>query len=302
MRARASQREDLEFRLRTILPEQYQDSDEEVQPVSMGSAAIKYGTDGKVAWDDMWDSFCDLAMAGGPPHKGKLLEPATRAAIEAEPKRYRQAVAEIMRGIRLVTDLAVDVSPNKGWVRVVCNSKVMASWLLRAIVMENVSARAEGASLELPAGPDYRIEKEIKNVITVIAKTDHYWSGHIAKSQQRAIAKLFEEMEAATPLLQPPPDESTPDAAFHDKIASRIATATELHPANQNYAGWCGVHCPSVRSAIWMMRSLVASNVLSRREETTLFVPANPLADPSGHRAAQAVIDMYAFAAAKNVS
>ena len=79
--------DELEFRLKTILPEEYQESYEEVQPVSMGSAALKYGRDGKVAWNDIWNTFCDLAMAGGPPHKGMLLEPASVADIEAQPER-----------------------------------------------------------------------------------------------------------------------------------------------------------------------------------------------------------------------
>ena len=39
----------------------------------MRAAGLKYDADGKVAWDEIWGSFCDLAMAGGPPHKGKLL-------------------------------------------------------------------------------------------------------------------------------------------------------------------------------------------------------------------------------------
>jgi sirohydrochlorin cobaltochelatase len=62
----------LELRLKTILPEEYQDTYEELEPVSMGSAGLKYGRDGKVAWNDIWATFCDLAMAGGPPHKGAL--------------------------------------------------------------------------------------------------------------------------------------------------------------------------------------------------------------------------------------
>jgi hypothetical protein len=37
------------------------------------------------------------------------------------------------------------------------------------------------------------------------------------------------------------------------------------------------------------MRALVASNVLSRREETVLFVPVNPAVDPRGHLVAAAV-------------
>ena len=53
----------------------------------------------------MWDTFCDLAMAGGPPHKGRLLEPASPAAIDAQPDRYAAVVEEIARGIRMVSGL-----------------------------------------------------------------------------------------------------------------------------------------------------------------------------------------------------
>ena len=99
--------EALEFRLRTILPEQYQDCYEEVLPVSMGSAGLKYGHDGKVAWNEMWATFCDLAMAGGPPHKGTLLEPGSRGEIDANAVRYGQVVEEIGRGVGMVTELAM---------------------------------------------------------------------------------------------------------------------------------------------------------------------------------------------------
>jgi hypothetical protein len=58
--------EELDQRLRVLLPETYQDSDEQLEPVAMRSAGLKYGADGKVAWDQIWGSFCDLAMAGGP--------------------------------------------------------------------------------------------------------------------------------------------------------------------------------------------------------------------------------------------
>src|SRR3954468_8293994 len=72
--------EALESKLRAILPEQYRDSYDQVVPVSMGSAGLKYDADGRVAWDQIWGSFCDLAMAGGPPHRGALLQPATANA------------------------------------------------------------------------------------------------------------------------------------------------------------------------------------------------------------------------------
>src|ERR1700733_13783144 len=96
----------LEAKLRTILPGQYQDCYEDVQPGAMGTASLKYGNDGKVAWNDIWQTFCDLAMAGGPPHKGMLLEPGPRADIEAQPDLNREVVAEIRRGITMVTGLA----------------------------------------------------------------------------------------------------------------------------------------------------------------------------------------------------
>jgi sirohydrochlorin cobaltochelatase len=40
--------------------------------------------------------------------------------------------------------------------------------------------RREDKTLYYPAAPYFRLEKEIKNVITVIAKTNHYWQEHIA--------------------------------------------------------------------------------------------------------------------------
>ncbi len=47
-----------------------------------------------------------------------------------------------------------------------------AGWLVRrAVNIENVSSYSEGMVLYLPAGPRFRLEKEIKNVVTAIAKT-----------------------------------------------------------------------------------------------------------------------------------
>src|ERR1700754_2769070 len=157
-----------EARLKTLLPEEYRDCYEEVQPVSMGSAGLKFATDGRVAWDEMWGSFCDLAMAGGPPHRGKLLEPASKAQIDAAPGRYRQVVDELCRGVEMVTGLFAEPSSISGWIPVECPSTTMAGWLVRAINMENVSAYCNGMALHLPAGPRFRLEKEIKNVITPI--------------------------------------------------------------------------------------------------------------------------------------
>src|SRR5829696_8884708 len=93
--------EELDARLQTILPEQYQDSYEEMAPVPMRSAGLKYGADGRVAWNEIWGSFCDLAMAGGPPHKGSLLEPGRGDDIGAQRDRYAEVAEEICRGVMM---------------------------------------------------------------------------------------------------------------------------------------------------------------------------------------------------------
>jgi hypothetical protein len=287
----------LEARVRTLLPLEYQERYDEVQPVSMGSAGLKFGRDGRVAWNEIWGSFCDLAMAGGPPHKGTLLEPGSEENIAQQPEHYKQVVDEICRGIRMVTELAVSPSPNPGWVQVGCDSETMAGWLVRAIVMENVSAWREDSVLELPAGPHHRIEKEIKNVITVIAKTCHYFADHLRSGQQRAIGALFNEMDAESPLVQP----AVPGHGFNQenhgelsvRIANNIERSTGLRRMGREYAGWLGVECPSASMAISIMRLLSTINIISRREAAILYVPVNPAIDPAGEIVAEAVARIY---------
>ncbi len=287
-----------------MLPEEYQDSYEEVQPVPMRSAGLKYGADGKVAWDEIWGSFCDLAMAGGPPHKGTLLEAGTRTAIEAQPERYAEVTDEIRRGVELVTELPAELAPIQGWIRVTCLNETMARWLLRAIVMENVAIRREHHMLDLPAAPGFRVEKEIKNVVTVIAKTCHYWLGHMPRAQQRAIGNLFLTMDDESPAVEPVfPDDVAAAAsqALAASIARRLQQESGLASATHRYAGWVGVDCPSVRAAIWMMRALVVSNVLSRREDGVLFVPVNPESDPAGNTVVRSVARTHRLAAARGL-
>jgi len=291
-------------RLRALLPEDYQETYEQIQPVSMGSAGLKFAPDGQVAWNEMWATFCDLAMAGGPPHKGALLEPAPRAAVEAAPERYRHVTDEMCRGITMVTDLGAYPAPVPGWVHVDCFSEAMAGWLLRAIVMENVSARTEGLVLALPAGPDYRLEKEIKNVVTVIAKTCHYWTGHMWLPQRRRIAALLAAMADEAPVIVPAlATDGLPDGheAAVASLADAVRAETGMSAAPQRYVGWFGVECPSVPAAVWMMRLLVAGNVLTRREGTALFAPVNPAADPGGQAIAHALARVHRFAAANGV-
>jgi hypothetical protein len=294
----------LEERVKTLLPFEYQERYDEVQPVSMGSAGLKFGADGRVAWNEIWGGFCDLAMAGGPPHKGRLLEPGSEDEIAQEPGRYKEVADEICRGIRMVTELAVSPSPNPGWVQVGCDTETMANWLVRAIVMENVSAWREDSVLELPAAPRYRLEKEIKNVITVIAKTCHYFADHLRSGQQRAIGALFKEMDAVSPMLQPGVAGHGFDPIKQGELSARIVYliegSTGLRRGERDYTGWVGVTCPGVGTAISMMRLLSTVNVLSRREDTILYVPVNPITDPTGEIVAQAVAEVYRLPVPQN--
>jgi sirohydrochlorin cobaltochelatase len=160
-----------------ILPPHYQ-GETAVSAAPMGAADLKFDAEGRVAWDTMWADFCDLALAGGPPHRGTLLEPVSTEAVRADPQGYAQVIAEIERGLRMITGLDVITDAAPGWIGLVCPDEAMALWMLRAIVVENVSVRREGQVLYLPAAPTFRLEYEIKNVVTVVAKTHHYWTEH----------------------------------------------------------------------------------------------------------------------------
>jgi hypothetical protein len=293
----------LDSRLRILLPEDYQETYEQMEPVPMRSAGLKYGADGAVAWNEIWGSFCDLAIAGGPPHKGRLLEAGMPADIAAQPDRYRGVVREICRGVTMVTDMMAVEAPTPGWVRVTCFREAMAGWLVRAVTTENVAVRAEGALLDLPAAPAFRLEKEIKNVITAIAKTCHYWMGHMPGTQRLAVANLLGTLDAEAPLVQPAysPDgvHAAADAPLYDGIAARIRRDAGLAASPHLYTGWLGLECASVHAAVWMMRALVATNVLARREDRVLFVPVNPAIDPNGGRVAEAVVRLHRLAAAR---
>ncbi|HEY8597679.1 MAG TPA: hypothetical protein VIL85_04570 [Thermomicrobiales bacterium] len=142
----------------------------------MPAAPMKYAADGSVAWGEMWDSFCALALDGGPPHRATLLEGDT--AADPASNGYRFAVAEITRGVAAVSGLPLAPAAT-GWLAIECHSAGMAHWLAEAIIEENVAARARGAQLLVPVGADYTLTGEIKNVITAVAKTTHYWREHL---------------------------------------------------------------------------------------------------------------------------
>jgi hypothetical protein len=119
--------------------------------------------------------------------------------------------------------------------------------------------------------------------------------------QQREIGELFMRMTAGAPLLEPDrsPGSAKLDRGLVQQIAARIERETGLQAVPGRYPGWLGVECPTVAVAVWMMRALVAHNVLSRREGLVLFVPINAALDPSGDLVANAVASVRRYVSAR---
>ncbi|MBL8793650.1 MAG: hypothetical protein JNM56_07085 [Planctomycetia bacterium] len=271
----------LDARINAILPPQYQGCYQSVSPNSMGSAALKYGADGRVTWDDIWTSFCDLALAGGPPHRGTLLEPASAEEVAAEPVKYQQVVEEIGRGLWLVIKLPVLPRQAPGWLGLVCQNEGMAAWLLRAVTAENVAARQQRNILLLPAGPHFRLAKEIKNVITAAAKSCHHWMSHMSAEEQATAAAVFLQQANGSELLQPTSAEfirARPEEyrAAVSQVVAGIHAATGWPVTASLNSGWVNVQCPTVEAAVWLLRAVIVENVLARREENQLCLPVNP--------------------------
>ena len=124
----------------------------------MASAPMKYREDGAVDWGNMWDSFCVLALDGGPPHRGTMLDPQTSS--DPASASYRAATAEIARGIGEVSGL-VAAAADTGWIAVQCASAAHARWLATAIVRENVRARADRGLLYLPTGESFTLNARV---------------------------------------------------------------------------------------------------------------------------------------------
>jgi sirohydrochlorin cobaltochelatase len=144
----------------------------------MAAAPFVWRDDGRPDWGAMWTSFCELALFGGPPHRGDA--DALRApALPPESGDAGPALGELRRGIWETTGLFAEPA-DPGWLAVTCDSPRMAAWLCASIILENVEARCEDERLYLPAGEAFTLKNEVKSVITVLAKTHHYWQQHVA--------------------------------------------------------------------------------------------------------------------------
>jgi hypothetical protein len=169
-----------------------------VSNTPMGAAPFVYLEDGKPDWSTMWQGFCELALCGGPPHRGPdhpveapnevasplpVADGSQRGHLEAaEEMEVNDAIGEIRRGIFETTGLFAEPSA-QGWLAVSCHSKRMAAWMCAAIIFENVDARCEDEVLYVPASADFELKNQIKSVITVVAKVNHYWQAHVAEQE-----------------------------------------------------------------------------------------------------------------------
>lgn len=152
----------------------------------MAPAPMKYLPDGQVDWGNMWDSFCELALDGGPPHRGTLLN-APKGEDATNPA-YQAVAAELARGIVEVSPLQIVPGAEAGWLALRCPAPGMNRWLAEAIIGENVAARAQGELLLVPCGAQFSLKGEIKNVITAVAKTTHYWDEHLPNEVKQTLA------------------------------------------------------------------------------------------------------------------
>jgi sirohydrochlorin cobaltochelatase len=272
----------LDEKVNALLPPRYQHCYTTVSPNSMGSAGLTYGPDGKVAWDEIWTTFCDLALAGGPPHRGTLLEPVSEAQAASEPWRYKNVVAEIDRAVGLTTGFRVVNGYVPGWVGVQCWSLEEAAWLQLAVTAENVSARRRQSVLQLPAGPTFRVEKEIKNVVVALAKASHYWDGHLTAAQQSLAADGV--LEPATPA------EAAANPTEYEAAVGEVENGlreAELKTSPRRYVGWVGVETGGEEETVWLLRAVLVEQILARREGTVLYIPVG--ATPNSEQAAHAV-------------
>ncbi|MGD9933816.1 MAG: hypothetical protein AB7T37_08840 [Dehalococcoidia bacterium] len=156
-------------------------------PPPMTAAPFLFKGDGRPDWAAMWTNFCDLALYGGPPHRGP--DNPVRAGFAPSPSDF-DAVGEIRRGIFETTGLFAERAED-GWLALTCTGPAMAAWMCTCIILENVEARCEGDRLFVPASPAFELKNEVKSVVTVTAKVHHYWEAHIESMGTAAMAQAI---------------------------------------------------------------------------------------------------------------
>ena len=150
-----------------------------VRTEGMAAAQVVYAGDGHIDWSSMWESFCELAYFGGPPHRGTDSVVRAPSDIPAPVEGELDPIAEIRRGIYMTTGLFSEPADEPGWLAISCRTRQMAAWMCACIILENVDARLDDQDrLLVPAGPQFALKDQVKSVVTVVAKVCHYWLMH----------------------------------------------------------------------------------------------------------------------------
>ncbi len=131
-----------------------------------------YDNKGNPKWDKMWDSYCDLAAEGGPSHRGEK----QKLTFSSNFTYSQDVINEITRGLLLLGAKVSKHSNGKVYIDMTFTNK--AKWFCKIINMENVEAMQEGKFLILPWSGEYELESEIKSIMTVWGKAQHYWKNH----------------------------------------------------------------------------------------------------------------------------
>lgn len=283
----ADELKELDERINALLPPRYSGCFEDVSPTSMGSAQLRYDKHGKVVWGEIWTTFCHLALAGGPPHRGRFLGAVPVEETQASPADYELVVAELKRALGLCVELPLVAAPPAGWIGLACDSEATAAWLVRAIVAENVIARNDGSVLYVPAGPGFRVEKEIKNVVVCVAKCCHYLFDHLEPEQQPT--------GAAPRLVGPPLPQELVDLRENYEQAAQtlqrsIEESTGMKTQRSESPGWVGFDCGDEETAVWLLRAIAVEDVLVRREMAVVYVPVDLGAEGAGIRKTAAAV------------
>ena len=145
-------------------------------PEIMPAAPMKYDKDGNPEWNNMWNKFCGLALEGGPAHRStddKIIFPNQIDDHDA----YQKNANELVRGLKLLKAKNISVKDN-GEIYINLKFKNKARWFAMAINTENVAAKSLDKYLILPCSDKFITEKEIKSVLTVWGKANHYFKVH----------------------------------------------------------------------------------------------------------------------------
>ena len=234
-----------------FFPRMYQDSYEDVQPVSMGSAGLKYGArrhrwrgtrSGERSATWRWPAArrTRARCSNRAPRRHRRAARPLRGG-----RRKRSAAASRWRPISTARPVARarlgarDLSQRRRWPAGCC---ARSSW--------RTSPRsARGRRSTFPPRRTFGSRKRSRTSSPSSPRPATTGLGHMPCAQQRAIADLFATMAEESPLVEPalasddgaePSARRTVAPAWLRSIARHRAA-----PAPHRYAGWLGVECPT---------------------------------------------------------